>query len=175
MSIANELRAWAREHEGESIVYAHRLLAIADRIDAAHTQQLVDEYDRGYDVGFACADDHYVDHALQLAEHGWVQLPKDADNKPIHTGDTIVDSHGRRHSVDTLELHKGGGWTAGEYGTCIHVNRLSDWRIVKGHTTESLLREFYRLAVRGRKADPDEIDDAVLAEFADKLQLREDA
>ena len=95
MSITDELRKWARNRAFvlNDPLFAERVNTYADNIDAAHERETREQYDKGHDVGFdegfASADDWNADHAEELAEHGWVKLPVDADGEVIHIGDKI--------------------------------------------------------------------------------------
>ena len=118
MSITDELREWAKGSMLSSWMAEH-LTAIADHIDAEHEEALReaytkgcedgmgvankadmraeylrgknDGYDEGWDAGFASADDWCAQHESEMAEHGWIRLPKDADGEPIHVGDKLID------------------------------------------------------------------------------------
>lgn len=46
-------------------------------------------YNRGYDEGFASADDWLGQHEDAMAEHGWVKLPVDSDGVPVCVGDVM--------------------------------------------------------------------------------------
>ena len=74
MSITDELRAWAKEHLSRSSI-----LAIADRIDAEHKCAVMS----------AMNDALYHANDENMAELGWVRLPKDADGVPIRVGDVM--------------------------------------------------------------------------------------
>lgn len=63
--------------------------ALGEREDAMLSERNA-AYNKGYDEGFASADDWYAEHAEELAEHGWARLPRDADGEPIHMGDLVT-------------------------------------------------------------------------------------
>lgn len=67
----------------------NELNEIADAIESEANANRVDAYTKGYDEGFASADDWAAQHEDDMAEHGWVRLPIDADGKPIHVGDVM--------------------------------------------------------------------------------------
>jgi hypothetical protein len=95
---------------------------LCDAIDAVHANlerenaRLKAELDeaehrgwtRGYDEGFSAADDWMADNRDAMAEHGWVELPKDADGVTIHAGD-VLDGYGK--TIEVVELRYGrSGW-----------------------------------------------------------------
>ena len=50
-----------------------------------------EEYKRGFDEGFNCADDWYVEmDGEELAAHGLLRAPRDADGAPILPGDLVT-------------------------------------------------------------------------------------
>ena len=97
-SITDELRKYARTHQPyKSELYnaqcADEITAIADRIDKKHEKACWEEYNRGYndgiDSGFVSADDWLTQNEDEMAEHGWVRMPRDADDVPIRIGDVM--------------------------------------------------------------------------------------
>lgn len=80
MSITDELREWAHGFNGPWKRNEKMLLDIADRIDAKHEeaiqQALMDE------GGVPATDEN-------MAEYGWVRLPKDANGECIRIGDVM--------------------------------------------------------------------------------------
>lgn len=110
MSITDELREWVSGAkpavvDGCSIsvgtmTYGCKkaLLAIADRIDAAH-----------YHVVMSAMNDAlYHANDENMAELGWVRLPKDADGVSIHVGDELADEKDRPIKVRVLKLRENG-------------------------------------------------------------------
>jgi hypothetical protein len=98
----------------------------------------------------------------KMAENGWVRLPKDADGEYIHIGD-VIDCGESTFKVNELRLTK-AGWNVGD---CRHHKP----------TVEDLLREMMREASCNIYADGScemGLTDEQLAEYAQKLQLRED-
>ena len=64
---------------------------LVGRTEAVMRHANADEaYRRGFDEGFASADDWFAEHESELREHGWMRLPKDADGLPIHVGDRLM-------------------------------------------------------------------------------------
>lgn len=105
-------------------------------------------YDMGFDAGYASADAWFVDHADELAEHGWVKLPVDADGVPIHIGDEVEE-------FDTRTVGKARGEVIrivfGKYGTDVRIDTGLSYadrnpeNVRHGHrapTVEDVLREF---------------------------------
>ena len=78
--ITDELRTWAKGSTLSSWTAEH-LTAIADRIDAKHEEAIQQAL-----MGEGCvpATDE------NMAELGWVRLPKDADGEYIHIGDVMA-------------------------------------------------------------------------------------
>ena len=121
--------------------------------------------------------EHYlslIDAAESEVAERYVALPVDADGEVIRNDVTLVGSCGQTHVVDVLELHGSGEWTAAEYSTSTHVSRLDGWRIYHAPTVEDVLREFAAEFVGcANYVDDHEVTDAI-AEYATKLQLKED-
>lgn len=191
MSITGELResvkqtCWAMTSKA-------KWFAIADRIDIEHERELdyvrnlaseglAEQWNSGYDVGFASADDWLEQHEGAMAEHGWIRLPKDADGKYIHIGDMMENLREDfeppfHHTFRVYGIQYrayGQECTLTEDGYPSIQYRASEVRHHHEPTVEDVLREFYTLAVRGKETHADDVDDAVLAEYAAKLQLKE--
>ena len=114
---------------------------------------------------------------IDAAVEGMVELPKDADGEYIHIGD-VMDSKvdhlfdGRPFEVRALVLCE-DGWEAadGRFGNRYEPNSL---RHHYAPTVEDVLREFAdRVCNSGHQWGLDAAD--TIAEYAAKLQLREDA
>jgi hypothetical protein len=81
MSITDELRAWwVRKFPIMDTKLHKDFTAIADRIDAEH-EEAIQQVLMG-EGGVPATDEN-------MAEHGWVRLPKDADGEYIHVGDEM--------------------------------------------------------------------------------------
>lgn len=159
----------------ESVNFEKHIKDIADRIDAEHQKEL--ENARaiagvyGFDCGFASADDWFVDHSEELEEHGWVQLPKDADDVPWHLNDR--DEYGG--TVTAIKLAVDGFWI--RVG-CTY-KRAEKTRHYHAPTVEDVLREFTDAILdwagkSGPVAETGTWSD-VAAEFAKRLKLAGDA
>ena len=101
----------------------------------------------------------------EMDREGWVRLPVDADGVPIRVGDLIRSAF--VGEVLAIELRK-DGWH-------VHTDQWSghDFDTMHHHapTVEDVLREFYVYAERGKEHRREDVDDAVLAEYAKRLQL----
>lgn len=123
-------------------------------------------YDMGFDAGYASADDWFVDHAEELAEHGWIRLPVDADGVPIRVGDWITGKWDAKAKVVAVTSDEVYWW---EPDGC-HWCHASEVRHYHEPTVEDVLREFAKCW-----DDPAHYAKGELVEaFAAKLQLRED-
>ena len=179
MSITDELRGWANGFAMTRKHYELQLLAIADRIDAEHEAQLNDAFEtRNSDEN--------------LESDGWVRLPVDADGEYIHIGDVMdgVDKYDSLKKVTgevttisfdaTLDPDDSRSvgirvWSDNHksYHTAYLDPNASVYRHHHAPTVEDVLREMADRCY----ADEDEPRDrdAIVAEYAAKLQLREDA
>jgi hypothetical protein len=179
MSITDELR----EYTGNFYLLRYKdvrekLGAIADRIDAEHDAKVAywqeASYKDGYDEGFASADDWLAQHEDAMAEHGWVKLPVDADGVTWNIGDRTESGQ----VVYKLYLDK-HGWSF--YGLVNDIDPAIH-RHYHAPTVEDVLREFARVGIRIGSKDGIEAgkftfypDEDMVAEYASKLRLREDA
>lgn len=181
MSITDELREWAVNHRAEldmGQLYPAMIHDIADRIDAAH--------ENGCKEQFVCGAEHGIGASIEasmiqergwikatdenMAEHGWVRLPLDADGVPIRIGDTVrYDTTGKPFEVkeicymDGYETEVGNGE---QYGSvmagCVHHYHPP--------TVEDVLREFALRAIRDSESNCGDLDETC-AEYAKKLRL----
>ena len=153
MSITDELREWARGLFNVNI--RETLIAIADRIDAEHERQCAESWMRGHDAWAA------IDRGDEMAEHGWIRLPKDADGEYIHVGDVLTDGE-YKFKVFELAAFGDGSWSIrNEDG-----NAWAACDVTHHHepTVEDVLREFaYGLGVP--------VADSYVAAAATKLRL----
>lgn len=175
MSITDELRKYANELDRMAAMKSEhgfspvgmRLERIADSIDEEHERLSREQYNDGYNEGYASADDWDADHAEELTEHGWVELPKDADGKPIRIGDVVIYDHDgvRKGTPETVK------WIAmGE--TEVHIttdgtsySMPSSLRHVERPTVESTLRELVA------QVSPDaEWERELILDYADRIR-----
>lgn len=162
MSITDELREWAKEH-----LSRNSILAIADRIDAEHERQCAESWMRGHDAWAA------IDRSDEMAEHGWIRLPKDADGEVWHVGDFVVGEVNPRNPKAIERMLWYGPDSGWQLETDTIIYPCPD-RPRHHHepTVEDVLREF---ALAVCKDDALTIRKDVVDEYAAKLQLREDA
>ena len=147
-------------------------MGVANKADmrAEYLRGRNDGYDEGYDAGFASADDWLGQHEDAMAEHGWYRA-LDADKNPIRISDA-VEHNGVRANVLGITFH-------GTTPPTVCIMRGDCWveadelHHVKQPTVEDVLREMADRCY----ADEDEPRDrdAIVAEYAAKLQLRGDA
>lgn len=166
MSITDELR--------NEVFYAPmepdqrgRFNAIANRIDAAHEEALINSYFDG------------VFSDEELAENGWVRLPKDADGEYIHIGDWM--ENGER--VERIVLTD-GSWEPYVYLAktpyVLHEYFCNEISHHKQPTVEDVLRDMHAKLDEvtalyvGEAIDSDERDRdeaRIFAEYTSKLRL----
>lgn len=109
MSITDELREIAAKTECANgrceKLYRGDLEHIADRIDAKHERQCAESWMRGHDAWAA------IDRSDEMAEHGWIRLPKDADGEYVHIGDVMESGDGDVFTVSSVDygLHPSNG------------------------------------------------------------------
>ena len=198
MRITNELRKWAKQNQSHGEVFGglppkhpfnrcctvEDLLVIADRIDARHkdavdkahadgernglqqARSASEDWRRGYDAGFASADGWLADHEDAMAEHGWVKMPVDADGVPIYVGD-VMDK-----GKATCIRDCGKGWE-------VVLNNLYTFDTHSLHhhepTTEDVLRELCADYLDVQTGTDSREERELFAEYAKRLQLKEDA
>ena len=105
----------------------------------------------------------------------YTALPLDADGVPIHIGDVMdtnafgtVEVEGFIHSAIAFYNYNEDQ----QARLCTSPAKLCHHH---KPTVADLLREFYVLAVRGKEAHAEDVDEDVLAEYAAKLRLAGDA
>ncbi len=171
MSITDELRKIATKTECANgrceKLYRGDLEHIADRIDAEHERQCAESWMRGHDAWAA------IDRSDEMAEHGWIRLPKDADGVPIRVGDVLTDGE-YKFKVFELAAFGDGSWSIrNEDG-----NAWAACDVTHHHepTVEDVLREFASAYDRiGGEDDEHQKYLNLIAEFAAKLRLAGDA
>jgi hypothetical protein len=142
-------------------------IAIADRIDAEHERQCAESWMRGHDAWAA------IDRSDEMAEHGWVRLPKDADGEYIRIGD-VMDFTKNVRGLTVLGI---GIADANESSYGVFVREGNDYvwynaEFLHHHvqTVEDILREF---ALTVCKDDALTIRKDVVEEYAKRLTLAE--
>lgn len=178
--ITDELRHYI---EGSEQLYGYeykRSRAIADHIDSEHEEALREAYmkgrEDGFDRGFASADDWLAEHEGEMAEHGWVKLPKDADGEVIHLGDVVMlpDWPLNHHEVINL-VYAHDGWAIISRHGSIEASEHTVHVKPKKPTVEDVLREFASAYDRiGGEDEEHQKYLNLIAEYAAKLQLRGD-
>lgn len=124
-----------------------------------------DGYDEGWDAGFTSADDWCAQHEDEMAEHGWVRLPKDADGEYIHIGDVMEWPDGSDEPFEVVGI--GADTLYYMYDDSCEWTQASTKRHYKQPTVEDLLDEFVE---RWHDTHHDDIP-ALKAEYAAKLRL----
>ena len=118
----------------------------------------------------------YIDNIEREVED-MVSLPVDADGVPVHVGDVMEFTYDPPQDQPMFEV---SGF--GANGTLFYAPRgevaprkTTNASVVRHHapTVEDVLREFYVYAERGKEHHREDVDDAVLAEYAAKLRLAE--
>lgn len=171
MSITDELREIAAKTECANgrceKLYRGDLEHIADRIDAEHERQCAESWMRGHDAWAA------IDRGDEMAEHGWIRLPKDADGEYIHVGDVLTDGE-YKFKVFELAAFGDGSWSIrnedGDAWAACDVTHYHE------PTVEDVLQKLLEQAVGYSDAHTTVALDALyaIAEYAAKLTLRGD-
>lgn len=175
--ITTELRRSMSERSdaftGVSVLYCEKdkFIQLCDAIDAVHArlEQENDELRKTvYDMR------REFDEWKHSLDTGWIRLPVDADGEPICVGDMVVeDGCDVPYKVMSLKLFE-DCWDVGECGMnpklCRHHH---------APTVEDVLREFADAILEwsGKSGTVAEVGtwSDVAAEYAAKLQLKEDA
>lgn len=166
MRITDELREYTeRQIKWLDMTKVHyrKLLAIADRIDAEHEMATSEFWAK---INAVPATDE------NMAEHGWVRLPKDADGEYIHVGDRMENNERVARIVLTDD-----SWEPSVYleklPNVLHEYFCNEISHYHAPTVEDVLFESLKHfgAVEERTQDVDEW----LHEQAKRLQLRGDA
>ena len=140
--ITDELRKYAKGYE---TLVNHKLLAIADRIDAEHERQLEVLY-------------------RDMSDAEYVKLPKDADGEYIHVGDLMAYEDNTK-PMEVVALVPPAVFLTEE------GPRYADMcRHYHATTVEDVLREF---ALTVCKDDALTIRKGVVEEYAKRLTLAE--
>lgn len=174
MSITDELREWVMENTTNNVFTCYplkhevcgtkeRLLDIADRIDAEHERGMADAYLNGTPTD------------EQMAELGWVRLPKDADGELIRVGDAVKPFGYESGTVASVEIHDDGNAFVGvlPYGCDVPtVHNAVEVFHYRASTVEDVLREFALACEDAGNAGPEVA--RIAAGYAAKLKLAEE-
>jgi hypothetical protein len=125
----------------------------------------------GFDTGFASADDWLCQHEDEMAEHGWVKLPVDADGEPIHIGDVMDGTcPSGKHVNGTVSAIGDGVFWLSNVQFSLKPNYMHHHH---EPTVEDVLREFAdRVCNSGHQWGLDAAD--TIAEYAQRLRLAGD-
>lgn len=196
MSITDELRSWVAGAKPAVINGCEisvgpltsgcrgALVAIADRIDAEH-QKALDEWKakhgqmwlKGYAECHAELLEGNETIASDLESCGWIRLPKDADGEYINIHDCVEVDDGKRVRVDAIAPNAVYWWEGDGCHWC------QSFMVSHYHapTVEDVLREFAHVGIHiaakhGLEAGEIDLyaDEEAIAEYAAKLQLKED-
>lgn len=126
------------------------------------------EWARGYDEGFASADDWLAEHEDEMAEHGWVRGPLDADGKMWRSGDMSDSNWGVIEGI----AYEDGRWLISGHDMSAPWIPADSIRHHHEPTVEDVMVEF---AIDWECAEDGEDKTAVLKEYAAKLRLAGDA
>lgn len=115
MESIDRLREYVKEHASSEWAYATAppkyplvncadvdLLEIADAIEREVKANRVDAYTKGYDAGFASADDWAAQHEDAMAEHGWVRKSK--EHVVSHATVEVTPHIDWSHMADELDV-----------------------------------------------------------------------
>lgn len=149
--VTDELREYVSTADRD--VYTGKLLAIADRIDAEHERQLEVLY-------------------RDMSDAEYVELPKDADGEVIHIGDVMGDRGFPDAKYTVVGIGKDAFFTRDASGE-LHEHTASLYIHYKQPTIEDVLQEFAGKWLSS--ASGSEKEKEIVAEYAAKLQLREEA
>ena len=164
MSITDELREYALGwDEGNRV--RRDLTAIADRIDAEHERELAEQQD-SLTVGMQPMTDE------NMAEHGWVRGPLDADGKMWRSGDMSDSNWGVIEGI----AYEDGRWLVSGHDTSAPWIPADSIRHHHAPTVEDVLREFAANIADVLGGDDFKLDDndELYAEYAAKLRLAGD-
>ena len=170
--ITQELREYIERHP--TMMHAVGLTDLCDNIDALH-KSLEDKFIVLRDF---CEHVKQIAHArkdVTLWGTDYMAMPLDADGVPVHIGDMMdtsafgtVEVEGFIHSAIAFYNYNEDQ----QARLCTSPAKLCHHH---KPTVADLLREFYVLAVRGKEAHAEDVDEDVLAEYAAKLRLAGDA
>ncbi len=112
-----------------------------------------------------------LDEIERELEEEYVELPRDANGEHIHIGDKLTGKYLTGNPVvECTRLTLTNGWMVG-HGRADGTPELFAHH--KPPTVEDVLREFADL-VRKERVEQAQISDETVAEFAERLRLREE-
>ena len=170
MSITDELREFASHCAGG--MGGDSLRHMADCIDAEHERLMAEQFE-------SLTVDMKPMTEENMAENGFIRLPKDVDGVPIRIGDVLKDDAEFKSegAVKCLRLDR-SGWFVG-FGDGWTPTKIHEWRHYHKPTVEHELGEMHNrlldvwqsnLSTEFRQNKIDEI----IAEYAEKLRLADD-
>lgn len=158
MSITDELRVFAKRWPCTD--YIHKdMLAIADRIDAEH--------ERGMAAAALIAGVPMTEE--NMAEHGWVRGPLDADGEMWHSGDMSDSNWGVIEGI----AFENGRWFISGHDTSAPWIPADSIRHHHAPTVEDVLTEFAEKITDSQIPGVHPTYEEAIAEYAQRLQLRE--
>ena len=109
-----------------------------------------------------------------MAEHGWVRLPVDAEGVPIHVGDVMEERSGHTFEVASIMVFGGSGnqLVFSDARNFSSFREPHDLRHHHAPTVEDVLREFALACEDAGNAGPEV--ERIVAEYAAKLRLAEE-
>ena len=166
LKLTDELRRFANEWDWfdyKADDAARELRAIADRIDAEHERVTMNVMN----------DALYQANEDDMAELGWICLPKGADDECIRVGDKM-DGYGKTIEVVELRIGRSGWVIVSRDG-----NAYDDTFAFTHHkppTVEDVLWEFLRDfdEWRGYSGPISEAPSSPIDKYIERLQLKED-
>ena len=163
MSITDELREYASTRITPN---KGQLEAIADRIDAEHEKATSEFWTK---INAVPVTDE------NMAEYGWIRLPKDADGEYIHIGERVQLIGNDPSTVSHMSLADYGWRVHVKYDGVIGTGSCEPKRIRHYHapTVEDVLREFAGDIAEVLGGDDFKLDnhDELYNEYAAKLRL----
>lgn len=170
---------WCISHKCCSECREHLIKAIE--------RKAAEEWQRGYDEGFASADDWCAEHEDAMAEHGWVRGPIGADGKPIAKEHMVVDNGGNVGVIVETRFNDDNWFVLVDFGEGVSTRFV--WFLPKSlshyhaPTVEDVLDEIVDkanhvgCAYASNDMSGDEMMDAlkaIITEFAPRLRLAGD-
>lgn len=165
MAITDELREYAKSSCGVMYSAYQVILAIADRIDAENERECHEQYVCGAEHGIGASIE-----ASMIQERGYIELPKDANGEAIHIGDTVEWVDEPHHPITVVGVGK---------NTLFYIdddaNVLWTMAITKRHHAKTIEEVLDELLQRFAEDGYDGCTADLVAEYAAKLQLREES